>query len=103
MANFYLQLEGLGRLILEDASGDILLELTLPSGGPNGADLYGFDPFTGAGRFPGADFAPGSLSAWKPTEIDVNTVLDYANQVFEGTRDRSLLTLLGNNNIGARV
>lgn len=103
MAKDYLLLEASGKFQLEDGSGFLLLDVIETPATGNGADLYGFDPFTGFGRSPGPDFAPGPLSAWKPTELDVNIALDYAQQVFNGTRDISLLRLLGHNSIGARV
>lgn len=63
-----------------------------------GADQYGFNPFPG--RYPNIDFYPGPLTAWKPYFTNVEIVCNYANQLFQGTRDRTALNALANAGIG---
>lgn len=69
----------------------------------SGADLDGFNPFPGVLNIPNDPCTPGDLAHWNPNEIDVRIALDYAQQVFAGTKDRTLLNLLAAHGIGAKV
>jgi hypothetical protein len=65
-----------------------------------GADQYGFNPFPGTGRYPGADAAPGPLSAWKPYLNDTLIAYDYGIQRYLGLRDKAQLQALAGVGIG---
>ena len=81
----------------------------LPSGtrgsvaveGSTGADRNGFNPFPGSLNCPST--IPGDISTWKPLWSDVEIAYNYASQVYLGTRDKTLMTLLGKYGIGDRV
>lgn len=68
-----------------------------------GADRNGFDPFPGGMHCPGQDSIPGDMTYWKPYWSDVQIVYNYAAQVFNGLKDKSLLKLLGKYGIGDRT
>lgn len=76
-----------------------------PTPGPykTGADIHGFNPFPGTARIPGAGCFTGPLSQWVPYHDVMMIAYDYANQLFQGTRDKSCLQALANAGIGGKV